>query len=107
MRRKIIVLTTLIVLASASIAYSALFGKGYHLGNFNFSQIEGKVYVIDYGDKQNIAVYLYRRVALGLFTSGGIGKYEESLHQWKNFVRDVDILDQQIDEKIAELRGEK
>ena len=104
MRRKIILITALIILASATIAY-ALFGKGYHLGNFNFSQIEGKVYVIDYGDKQNIAVYLYRRVALGLFTSGGIGKYEESLHQWKNFVRDVNILDQQIDEKIAELQG--
>ncbi len=96
--------TALIILVSTTIAYSSLFGKGYHLGNFNLSQIEGKVYIIDYGDKQNIALYLYRRVAFGLFTQGGMGKYEDSLHQWKNFVRDVNILDQQIDEKIAELQ---
>lgn len=105
MRRKIIVISALVILVSATIAYSAFLGKGYHLGNFNFSQIEGKVYVIDYGNKQNVAVYFYRRVVLGLFVSGGLGKYEESLHQWKNFVRDVNILDQQIDEKIAELQG--
>jgi len=102
-RRKIILFSALIILATATIAYSALFGKGYHLGNFNFSQIEGKVYVIDYGDKQNVALYLYRR-AIGLGVTGGLGKYEESLHQWKNFVRDVNILDQQINEKITELQ---
>ena len=97
------VIAALIVFASATTAYG-LFGKGYHLGNFNFSQIEGKVYVIDYGEKQNIALYLYRRVAIGLFVAGGIGKYEDSLHQWKNFVSQVNILDKQIDEKIAELQ---
>ena len=91
MRRKIVVISACIILASATIAYSALFGKGYHLGNFNFSQIEGKVYVIDYGNKQKIALYLYRR-AIGLGVTGGLGKYEDGLHQWKNFVRDVNIL---------------
>ncbi len=72
------------------------------MGSWAFSELLGKVFVVERsGGESGVAIYLYRQRFLALLHStGGLGRYETTLLEWKSFVDQVNMLDQQIDEYL-------
>ncbi len=68
------------------------------VGNFVFSELLSKVFIVERsGRLPGIAIYLYRQRVITLFRStGGLGRYETTLTEWKSFVAQVNMVDQQI-----------
>ncbi len=106
MRRKVLVLKILLVVSIlfvvVVVAASAL-RRQVAMGNWVFSELLGKVFVVERsGGESGVAIYLYRqRFFTLLHSTGGLGRYETTLLEWKSFVAQVNMLDQQIDQYLG------
>ena len=105
MRRKVLVVKILLVVSMlfvVVVAASAL-RRQVAMGNWVFSELLGKVFVVERsGGESGVAIYLYRQRFFALLHStGGLGRYETTLLEWKSFVAQVNMLDQQIDQYLG------
>jgi len=112
MRGKKFVVGALVVAVfmAALVSANAILGrKQIPMGNWVFSEILGKIFVVERtGKEPSIALYLYRQRVITLFKpTGGLGRYETTLLEWKSFVAEVNMIDKKIDEYLGLEEEEK
>jgi len=108
-KKLMIGLLVALVISGGLNAYALLGRKQIPMGNWVFSEILGKIFVVERpGKEPGIALYLYRQQVITLFKpTGGLGRYETTLLEWKSFVDEVNMIDKRIDKYLGLEEEEK